>query len=470
MQPTFRNTFSICSITLILLGCAHQTYSAKPLDAAQSARKLSQKSLDNPEFRAYLVRNGVADTAIPFQSWDLSTLTHTALFYHTNLVVVKEKLALAEYSIQAAGLKPALGINGTIARSDRANGDINPMSYGLQVDIPFETTAKRAVKVEEAQHLAEVARMDAAEIAWQLRHQLQIDLIDYQAHQHQLTLLQQEIALYRQLVDMLQKRVATGLGSNTELAQYQLLLQKSQIQLRNESAKTDGYKIKLAADTGLSYAQFNVIPIAPLTEAITAQAQSEITAQALQTDALINRIDIRRGLARYAVAESKLKLEIAKQVPDITLTPGYIFEFGDRIWSLGLGTLLNLLQQQPTLIHEAELLRTIEGAQFEALQASVIAQVEQVHAQYQLAITTFEHAKESHAAQRLYIASIQKQFDAGLIDRVALTQAQLVLSVANQDLNNATFDVLKKRALLENVVQRPLPYDNATLRTVKHDE
>jgi outer membrane protein TolC len=135
-----------------------------------------------------------------------------------------------------------------------------------------------------------------------------------------------------------------------------------------------------------------------------------------------------------------------------------------------LGTLLNLLQQQPTLIHEAELLRTIEGAQFEALQASVIAQVEQVHAQYQLAITTFEHAKESHAAQRLYIASIQKQFDAGLIDRVALTQAQLVLSVANQDLNNATFDVLKKRALLENVVQRPLPYDNATLRTVKHDE
>lgn len=469
MQATFRNTFNICSVTLALLGCTHQPYTAKPLDAAESAQRLSQKSLDNPAFKAYLLKNGVAESAIPFQTWDISTLTHTALFYHTNLAVVKEKLALAEYSIQVAGLKPALGVNGLIAHSNRANGDINPMSYGLQIDIPIETTSKRAIKVEEAQHLAEVARMDAAELAWQLRHQLQIDLIEYHAHQRQIALLQQEAALYRQVTDMLQKRVNTGLGSNTELAQYQLTLQKAEIQLRNTSAKTVGYKAKLAADVGLSDTQFNAIPIAPLADT-TATEQTEITAQSLQTDALINRIDIRRGLARYAAAESKLKLEVAKQVPDIALTPGYVFEYGDRIWSLGLGTLLNLLKQQPTFIHEAELLRTIEGAQFEALQASVIAQVELAHAQYQLALTTVRHANESLLAQRQYLAKVQKQFDAGLIDRLALTQAQLALSVANQDLNNATFDLLRNRALLENVVQRPLPYDDATLRTVMHNE
>lgn len=469
MQAILRNTLNICSVTLALLGCTHQPYTAKPLDAAVSAQRLSQKSLDNPAFKAYLLKNGVAGSAIPFQTWDINTLTHTALFYHTDLAVVKEKLALAEYSIQVAGLKPALGVNGLIARSNRANGDINPMSYGLQIDIPIETTSKRAIKVEEAQYLAEVARMDAAEIAWQLRHQLQIDLIEYHAHQRQITLLQQEVALYRQVTDMLQKRVNTGLGSNTELAQYQLTLQKAEIQLRNLSTKTVGYKAKLAADVGLNDTQFNAIPVAPLADT-SATEQTEITAQSLQADALINRIDIRRGLARYAAAESKLKLEVAKQVPDIALTPGYIFEYGDRIWSLGLGTLLNLLKQQPTFIHEAELLRTIEGAQFEALQASVIAQVEVAHAQYQLALTTLRHANESLLTQRQYLAKIQKQFDAGLIDRLALTQAQLALSVANQDLNNATFDLLRNRALLENVVQRPLPYDDATLRTVMHNE
>lgn len=465
MQPTLRHLLRTCSLTLVLVGCGHQAYTAKPLDPAQTAHTLSQKSLDNPAFKTYLLNNGVAETAIPFQAWDINTLTHTALFYHADLAVVKEKLALAEYSIQAAGLKPTLGINGTLARSDRANGDINPMSYGLQVDIPFETTAKRAIKVEEAQHLAEVARMDAADIAWQLRHQIQVDWIEYQAHQRLLTLLEQEVTIYRQLTQMLQKRVAAGLGSNTELAQYQLMLQKAEIQLRNASAQSDSFKVKLAADIGLSAAQFSVIPIAPLTEANTSPTQTDITAHTLQSDALINRIDIRRGLARYAAAESKLKLEIAKQVPDITLSPGYIFEFGDRVWSLGLGTLLNLLQQQPTLIAEAEQLRTIEGAQFEALQAEVIAQVESVHAQYRLALTTLHHAKEAQRAQHLYIAKIQRQFDAGLVDRLALTQAQLALSVATQDLNNATFDVLRKRALLENVVQRPLS-DDATLRTV----
>lgn len=458
MLSAFRTTLIVMLAPSILLGCNHLPYFAKPIDAQQSAINLTQKSLDNPDFKAFLIKHGVSTEASSLQSWDLESLHATALFFHTDLAVAKEKLALAEYSIQIAGQKPAMGVNGAIGRSDRANGDINPMSYTLQIDIPFETTSKRAIKVEEAEHLAEVARMDAAETAWNLRHQIQLDLISYHEQQRNLQLLQRELDSYNQLSNMLQKRVAMGMGSNTDLSQYQLMQQKSQIQLRNTNTKTEILLAKLAADVGLSVSEFKRIPIKTETDksSVAKDHSVAVTPESLQSEALINRVDVRRALARYAASESKLKLEVAKQIPDISLSPTYAYEFGDRVWSLGFATLLNLLQQQPKLIKEAEQLRAIEGAQFEAIQASAIAQTNAAWTQYEAAKAIHQSAIEMLAAQLAHIQKIQKQFDTGLVDRVALTQAQLNLHLAEQDANNSAFELQRQYAQLENVVQRPL--------------
>jgi outer membrane protein TolC len=459
MQFVARHLLFLSLISYLITGCTHIPYFAKPIDAEQSASKLLQKSLNDPNFHAYLFKNGISQDAVPLQSWDLQLLHLTALYFHPDLTVVKERLALAEYSIQTASLKPAVGAGGNIGRSDRANGDINPMSYTLQIDIPFETTSKRAIKVEEAQHLAEAAQMDAAEIAWNLRNQIQLDLINYHEHQRNIALMQRDVNSYTQLASILQKRVDMGLGSSTELSQYQLALQKSQIQLRNLIAKTDSLTMKLSTDVGLSFVTFKAIPIAPINDIQTALDANSISveqAERLQAEALINRIDIRRALARYAAAESKLKLEVAKQIPDITLSPSYAYEFGDRVWSLGISTLLNLLKQQPTFIQEAEQLRAIQGAQFEALQTAVIAQTQTTQVHYGIAQTNFIAAKEMHSAQLSYLQKIQKQFDAGLIDRLAFTQAQLSVQVAERDVTTAQFEVLRQQAQLEHIVQRPL--------------
>jgi outer membrane protein, heavy metal efflux system len=459
MHPALRNLLLTCLFSDLLLGCANMPYVAKPIDATQSATKLSKKSLSDPEFRTYLIKNGVDEASIPFRSWDINTLTHTALYFHSDLAVAKEKLALAEHSIQLAGLKPSVGVGGSIGRSDRANGDINPMAYSLQIDIPFETTSKRAIKVEEAQQLAEISRLDAAEIAWNLRNQIRLDLINYHQHLRNLEITQREVDIYQQLNAMLQKRLAVGIESGTSLSQYQLMLQKAQVQLRQLSGNTEYLVMKLAADTGLSYATFNSIPITPMSNLEFKAELLEIsTSQAdiLQAEALIHRIDIRRALARYAAAESRLKLEVAKQIPDITLSPSYMFEFGDRIWSLGIGTLLNLLKQQPSFIKQAELLRSIEGAQFEALQESVIMQTYAAHAQYRNAQLNYTAAKESLSAQMKHVQQFNKQFDAGLIDRFQLTQMQLSLQLAEQAANSAQFEMLRQHAQLENTLQRPL--------------
>ena len=144
-----------------------------------------------------------------------------------------------------------------------------------------------------------------------------------------------------------------------------------------------------------------------------------------QEKALLNRLDIRRGLSNYAAAESKIKLEIAKQTPDISLNPGFAFEFGDSIWSLGFSTLLKLLNKNQTLVAEAKQLREIEGAQFEALQANVIAEVSQANAAYTASQQNINQVKQQLLAQQHYTQKLQRQLDAGLIDRLDLTQNKL---------------------------------------------
>ena len=64
-----------------------------------------------------------------------------------------------------------------------------------------------------------------------------------------------------------------------------------------------------------------------------------------------------------------LRLEIARQYPDLHLNPGYEFDQADSKWALGLSIELPLLNQNQGPIAEAEARRLESAARFESLQA-----------------------------------------------------------------------------------------------------
>jgi len=189
----------------------------------------------------------------------------------------------------------------------------------------------------------------------------------------------------------------------------------------------------------------------------------------LQASALLNRLDIRRSLEKYAAAEAKIKLEVAKQTPDILLSPGFAFEFGDSIWSLGFSALLNLINKNQTLIAEATRLREVEGAQFEALQARIIGDLGQSLASYQASLENAHGLKAQLEAQEQLTQKLQRQFDAGLIDRLDLTQNQLNTSLLEQQLLEAQFNSLRTALAVEDVMQRPLFDDFSMPTTISAD-
>lgn len=442
----------------MVTGCAVDI-PTRPL--ASNAEKILAKNPLNNDFKQYLIKHGYAEEHLPLISWGVDELTLCALFYHTKLDVAKQQLALARLAVKTAGVKKIPTINADIARSDQKNGDINPWAYGLSVDIPIATNDKRQFNIDKATKNVEASRLDVAEIAWQLRNQIATDLIAFHQNRAETELIQQEFDTHNHIARILAKRVDAGIASRTALNNVRLLSLKTKHSLNKKLAQSKQLKAKLAADVGLTPERFSNIKIKPLSLTATLAKQAALLevpleSKALQEQALLNRIDIRRSIAKYAAAEAEIKLQAAKQIPDITLSPGFLFEFGDKIWSLGFSSLLSLLHPNTALTEEAKQLQAIEGAQFEHLQASIIADISQAHVRYQTDKQNIDQAEAALAEQSKLEINMQKQFDSGLIDRLVLTEHTLNTLTAKQQLLVSQFALLKTTNQIENIMQKPL--------------
>ena len=103
----------------------------------------------------------------------------------------------------------------------------------------------------------------------------------------------------------------------------------------------------------------------------------------------MNRADLLAALSEYAASETALHLEIAKQYPDVRLSPGYEFDQGANKWRIGLSLELPVLNRNRGPIAEAKAKRDESAARFMALQARVISEIE-------TAAESFQRVRKSH--------------------------------------------------------------------------
>jgi outer membrane protein TolC len=369
--------------------------------------------------------------------------------------VARAQWRTAEVSELAAAERPVPTANTNIAHSNQANEDIKPFAFGLSIDIPIETANKRDIRIENARHLSEAAKLEIAQTAWQLRYQLAQTLYEYQFSQQQIKLLSEEELRRKEIVAIYQKRVDLGVASNVELSTAKLQLQTTSTELLSKQQSKLVLLSKLASNLGLPLAKVEAMNLAASVPDKSIP-QNQTIPNDLQASALLNRLDIRIALLRYAAAESKLKLEIAKQYPDITISPGYAYEFGDRIWSLGISGLLTLLNKNKLGIAEAMQLREVEAAQFEALQTKVISEANVAKAELIQARQVVENEQKSLLQQQQNTQRMQRRFAIGEIDRLELAFAKLENIAAERNIAAADFQLNNALNQLENTLQRPL--------------
>lgn len=438
---------------ILLSGCATHGYQARPLDPAGSAARWQQRSLADSALQAYMAAQG-SRAPQGGEVWRLPELTLAALFFHPDLDLARAqwRAAAAARETAAARANPTLDVQ--VEHHAQADGK-SPWTLGLGIDLPLDLGDRRAARIEQATALAAATRLEIGGAAWQVRSRLRARLVDALAAAAQRALRRDEVALREEYAALLDARLRAGMVGSGEAAAARAALQQAQGELAGENARADEARAALAAAIGVPAAALAELRL-PADFLDSRPAAEGLPAEDSQRAAVLNRLDLRAGLARYAAAEAKLRREVARQYPEITLGPGLAYDQGDRVWSLGVSLLLALFDRNTGPIAEAEAQREIEGQRLLALQARVLGEQAAALAGYRASLDEIERAADSQRSAARQLGLAERQFAAGQVDRLERAQRRLEAGGAERRLLAARVAAQRAFGRLEDAVQQPL--------------
>jgi outer membrane protein TolC len=303
--------------------------------------------------------------------------------------------------------------------------------------------------------VAESARWSFVTAAWQVRSNVRDALLDYQMSGRRAALLQNQFAAQTEIVKMLQQRFDTGAIARPELTTAQMVLNKSQLDLSAAQARRVDARSRLAQALGISLAALDDVNLA---DEISANVPDALTSAEARSVAVRGRADILGALADYAAAEADLRLQIAKQYPDLHLGPAYAWNSGnagDSQWSLGLTLELPILDQNQGPIAEAEAQRKLAAAKFIALQAQVIAAIDRAVAGLASARGQLQTGAAVLAAAEAQQKSVAAQVQAGAAERLDLSSAEIELTTVRLAQLDGEAQLQAAVGALEDALQSP---------------
>jgi len=418
----------------------------------KSAAQLDARRLDDAGLKQFLEQNYSHDLKTwPLESWDLTALAYAAFYFQPSLEVARAQWRVAQAGEKTAGGRP----NPTLSVTPGYNTTTltpSPWFPSVNFDLPLETAGKRGKRIAAAQALASSARWNLVTAAWQARSNVRAALLDWAIARQRATLLEKQLATQEQILKRLRQRYDAGAIARPELTRAQIAWNKTQLEAADAAAKSVEARSRLAEAIGLSAAALAGVEV---NYDFSRTAPADLTSAEARRAALQSRSDILGALADYAASEADLRLEIAKQYPDVHVNPGYQYDMGDNKWSVGISLDLPLLNQNQGPIAEAEARRKLAAAKFTALQAKVIGEIDRAVAGYQVAQKQRQTGNTLLAAQEQQQKAAEAQLKAGAADQLDALNAQLEWSSAALVQMENTAQWQRALGALEDAVQRP---------------
>ena len=178
-------------------------------------------------------------------------------------------------------------------------------------------------------------------------------------------------------------------------------------------------------------------------------------------------MDLRKTLAKYAIAEAKLKLEIANQYPDYNFSPAYMYEFGTRLWTLGLDAVINSSSRNKALIAKASKFRDFEASKVNTLQLETINNIEELQLNFLNKLEDLKNAKNMVETKANLEQQLYKRFKEGLINRMQFEEEKINLINITKNYHKARYNLIRIGFLAENILQEPIFTPNIKLTDEK---
>lgn len=444
-------------LSALTFGCA--TYTPKPIAPAEAASSLENRRLDDARLLKF-VESALPDRAMAegqSPPWDLTTLTLAALYFHPDVEISRAKLALAGAGVITAGQIPNPNLN--LSPTYHATVT-NPSAWtvGVLVNVLLETFGKREIRVEQARNLVEAARQDLVSASWQVRARVRSAMLEVWAAGGRIRLIERRRGVQQQLVAVLERRFAGGETAALDVARERISLNQIELSARDAEREAAEARTKLATAVGVPVSALERIE--PSLSAIERPGQAPdfegLTTSPMRRQALLERPDVLGLLAEYEASQSALRLEVARQYPDLTLGPGYTYDQGDNLFSFGLGVDLPVFNQNQGPIGEAEARRREAAARFLALQAKIIGDIDAAIASYRAAARTVSTADALLEGQVRRRQQLDRAFSQGEVDRSAPLTADLELAVIELSRFEAIVQHRRALELIEDALQQSL--------------
>jgi len=445
---------------LFITGCAG--YQPEPLAPERSAEQFASRRLSDAP-----VREGVARllpqalAAWPPQEWDRAQLLAVALVQSPRLAVAAANLraSLARETSAAQAPNPQL-----ILESEYATHDQHPWLYGVGLDWLLRSPERRRLEMESARLETRNARLQAMDQVWEVRRALIASLSEAEYANRLRALLDHLAAAQDRLLAVERQRVAGGEDAPAELLTLQALRMGIEQQQAEQRAKTVEAQAALAnalglppqALDGVSYRwpEWGMPPVVP-----------ENDLKGARERALLSRADLAVAIGEYAVAESKLKLAIARQYPQFELEPGYYWDHGIAKWPLDIGFTLPFNRNRGE-IAEARAARDQAGQHMLAQQADIygeIAAAERAESTYREAVGAADRRLQAARQQLQQVAVGLRLGAADLPDEI---DAEIVVARAELELLELRARLQASRNALEDALHAPLSGPELLLSTL----
>lgn len=451
----------LAALALMLVGCVH--FQPQPISPAETAAHLNARRLSDAGLKKFIEDNAPSTAnQWPPSEWDLNSLALVAFYFHPSLEVARAQWRGAQAGVKTAGERPNPTLGLIPGYNFSAASGVSPWMPAVNLDVPLETAGKRGKRIDEARHLGESARWNVIAVAWQVRSAVRANLLEYTVSERRVSLLAAQVKVQEQMMQLLRQRLAVGAVSASELTPAQIALSKSQLDLSDAQSQQAEARAKLAESLGVSVA---ALEGAKLAFDFSSQHPTELTSVQARDMALRERADICGSLAEYAAAEDELRLQIAKQYPDVHVNPGYQFDQGEHKWSVGISLDLPLLNQNRGPIAEAEAKRAERAARFIELQAHVISEIDRAVAVYGAGQRNLAMLGTLAEAQRAQRESVEQQFKAGVVEQLDVLAAQIESGAASLAELDAQTKLQQALGALEDAVQRPLDVPLSVLKS-----
>ena len=269
-----------------------------------------------------------------------------AVTHNPALLAQRGTLAVADAAVITAGLRPNPVLTGDVDSLDLVGtgfselNNAGPPQAAVRVDVPLERGRKRSLRSEVAQYGKQLTQAQVSDAVRRLKLDVMLACVDVLEAKARLELARDNLQTLQKLVDLNDRRVATGAIAPLEVTRSRVAMLQYRASVRTAELSLTQARIKLLPLLGVraGEAAIDIVDRLGLPSPAAAPVLSDLQASARAT-----RPDLRASRSDQARTQADLRLQVAQATVDYTVGA----EFRRQQGIAGRGNMLGFFVSVP---------------------------------------------------------------------------------------------------------------------------